>query len=227
MMDKKPLIVVSICAVVLLVLGSLTNVVGFQTVQSSNQKAINDKVDQKELLFQTVVDISNNKEIRRILLKSQINGEGFLNQDVRFSIFNTPVLTKNQLKHMYYVGLILSKIISKSKIHSMIERYQVNNQGMQKEINAVIERDATFNGEMTQLLNLNCDCENDNTTRWNFTIICNILYIIEIPIAIIWLKFGWFEGIRIVTEIIMIIFMMIGNGLNCGWVPSNPYLIKI
>jgi len=34
-MDKKPLIGVSICAVVLLVLGSLTNVVGYQTVQSS------------------------------------------------------------------------------------------------------------------------------------------------------------------------------------------------
>jgi len=36
--DKKPLIVVSICAVVLLVLGSLSNVVGYQTVQSSNEK---------------------------------------------------------------------------------------------------------------------------------------------------------------------------------------------
>ncbi|MBN1860661.1 MAG: right-handed parallel beta-helix repeat-containing protein [Candidatus Thermoplasmatota archaeon] len=34
-MDKKPLIVVSLCAVVLLVLGSLSNVVGYQTFQSS------------------------------------------------------------------------------------------------------------------------------------------------------------------------------------------------
>ena len=33
-MDKKPLIVVSICAVVLLVLGSLSNVVGYQLVKS-------------------------------------------------------------------------------------------------------------------------------------------------------------------------------------------------
>jgi parallel beta-helix repeat protein len=33
--DKKPLIVVSLCAVVLLVLGSLSNAVGYQTVQSS------------------------------------------------------------------------------------------------------------------------------------------------------------------------------------------------
>jgi hypothetical protein len=33
--DKKPLIVVSICAVVLLVLGSLSNVVGYQSVKST------------------------------------------------------------------------------------------------------------------------------------------------------------------------------------------------
>ncbi len=34
-MDKKPLIVVSILAVVLLVLGLLSNVVGYQSVKSS------------------------------------------------------------------------------------------------------------------------------------------------------------------------------------------------
>ena len=34
-MDKKPLILVSICAVVLLVLGSLSNVVGYQSVKST------------------------------------------------------------------------------------------------------------------------------------------------------------------------------------------------
>ena len=37
-MDKKPLIVVSFCTVVMIVLASLTNVVGFQTIQSSNEK---------------------------------------------------------------------------------------------------------------------------------------------------------------------------------------------
>jgi hypothetical protein len=34
-MEKKPLIVISMCAVVLLVLGSLTNVVGYQSVKST------------------------------------------------------------------------------------------------------------------------------------------------------------------------------------------------
>jgi hypothetical protein len=45
--EKKLFIGVSICAVVLFFLGSSTNVVGYQTVQSSNQKTINtyDDVD--------------------------------------------------------------------------------------------------------------------------------------------------------------------------------------
>lgn len=218
-MQKYPLIGVSIIAVVLLVLGSLTNVVGYQTVQSSNQKAIKDEVDQKEMLFQTIVDITNNKEIQRIILKSQISREGFFNPGVRFSVFNTPVLTKNQLKHMYLIGLILSKIISKSRIHSILEKYQVNNQMVQKEISAVIQKDAIFNAEIRQISNSDCDCENENIVTRNFTIICNILYIILIPIAMIWLEFGGFELIRIVTEIIQIIFWFTGIWLNCEWVP--------
>jgi hypothetical protein len=47
-MDKKPLIEVSILAVVLLVLGSLTNVVGYQTVHSSNQLMVHDEVDHSQ-----------------------------------------------------------------------------------------------------------------------------------------------------------------------------------
>ncbi len=46
-MDKKPLIIISICVVALLILASLSNVAGYQTVQSSNQKSMNtyDDVD--------------------------------------------------------------------------------------------------------------------------------------------------------------------------------------
>jgi hypothetical protein len=187
-MKKYPLIGVSIVAVIVLIVASLSNVVGFQTVQSSNQNVIKDEVDQKELLFQTILDIANNKEIQQIILKSQISRVGFLNPDARYSVFNTPVLTKNQLKHMYVIGLLLSKIISKSKMLSMVEQYRVSNQGMQKEITAVIQKDATINGEITQLSNSKCDCENDNTTGWNFPIFCAILSVILLFLIFIIVK---------------------------------------
>jgi len=184
-MDKKPLIVVSICAVVLLVLGSLSNVVGYQTVQSSNQSVIKDRINQRELLFQTIVDIANNNEIQRIILKSQISRGVFPTSEF-------PVITKNQLKMMYFIGLILSKVISKSRIQSMIGKYQFNNQEIQKEISAVIQKDATLNAEITQLKDSNCDCGNDDGINWLFLFtiilmitICAILLILFIPCLIL------------------------------------------
>jgi len=177
-MQKNILIGVSICAVVLFVLVSLTNVVGYQMVQSSNQKVISDEIDQKELLFQTIVDIANNKGIQQVILKSQITKDDFLTPDMKVLIFNTPLITKSQLKQMYVVGLILSKAISKTKLHSLIERYQVNNQWMQKEITAIIEKDTTLNGEMTQLSYSKCDCEDSSAVAvWHFPAICAILAI--------------------------------------------------
>ncbi|MCX6662460.1 MAG: hypothetical protein NTY91_07930 [Euryarchaeota archaeon] len=71
-MDKKPLIGISICAMVLLVLGSLSNVVGYQSVQSSNRNVIKERINQKELLFQTILDIANNKEIQDTTINSEI-----------------------------------------------------------------------------------------------------------------------------------------------------------
>jgi len=208
-MEKYPLIGVSIIAVVLLILGSFTNVIGYQTVQSSNQKLIQDEVNQKELLFQTIANIANNKEIQRIILKSQISRGNFLNPDVRFSVFNTPVLTKNQLKQMYLIGLILSKIISKSRVQSMIQQSQFNNLEMQKEIIAIIEKDATLNGEIKQLSDLKCDCENDNTISWNFPVLCALLF----PLVII----AEFIDSFTLESLLLIILWNIGFILNCFW----------
>jgi hypothetical protein len=183
-MKKYPLIGGSIIAVVLLVLGSLTNVVGYQTVQSSNQKVIKEEVDQKELLFQTIVDMANNKEIQKVILGSEITGKRFFGLDMRFSTFTPPVLAKKFLNFAYHLGLIFSISINKSKIHLMLERYQVNNQGVKKEINAVIEKDTTLNGEIAQLSASKCDCEKDRTIGLDFPVICEILWYMFLTITI-------------------------------------------
>src|SRR4030042_4566545 len=131
-MDKKPLIGVSILAVVLLVLGSLSNVVGYQTVQTSQQNIIKARINQRELLFQTIVDIANNKEIQRIILKSQMSRGIFPSSEF-------PMLTKNQLKQMYLLGVLLSRFISNSRLQTLIGKYQFGNQEIRQEINNVIE----------------------------------------------------------------------------------------
>jgi hypothetical protein len=199
--DKKPLIVVSICAVVLLVLGSLSNVVGYNTVQSSNQQTIKETVNQRELLFQTICDIANNKEIQRIILKSQMSRGIFPTSEI-------PVLTKNQLKQMYLIGMMLSKFIDKSKIQSMAPQYQLSNSGTQQEISTVINKDATLNEKITQLSALNCDCNNDNYKEKGIPDnICEILFnLILIILTPEYVLATFFENMPFV-QFMIIIFM--------------------
>ena len=186
----------------------------FTTVNASTNDNQIKAINQKELLFQTIVDMANNKEIQQVILKSQISKEGFFNPDVKFPILNTPVLTKNQIKQMYLVGLLLSKIISKSRTHSMLERYQMNNQWVQKETTAVIEKNATIKEELTQLLNSNCNCgDSTGVTVWHFPVICTILEVILFFDLLItwWLHVG--------TNILKIVGTLLER-FNCpGWTP--------
>jgi hypothetical protein len=198
---KKPLIVVSLCAVVLLVLGSLSNVVGYQAVQTTQQNLIKERTNQKELLFQTICDIANNKEIQRVILKSQMSRGIFPTSEM-------PVITKNQLKMMYFLGLILSKIISKSRIQSMVQQYQFNNQETQKEIYAVVEKDATLNADVTQLQNSECNCENNSGNAWTFPIICSLLLGLVVVLEVIAIIFHSQLAIILFSSLINIAIML-------------------
>jgi hypothetical protein len=122
----------------------------------------------KEYLFQTIIDMANNQEIQRIILKSQMS-RGI------FPVSNMPVLTKNQLRQMYLLGVLFSRFISKSRMQSMIRMYKFNNQGIQQEITSVIEKDTTLNAEIAQLQNSECDCENVSMINWDFPVMCEIL----------------------------------------------------
>ena len=168
-MDKKPRILISLCAILILVVASLGNVVGYHIFQTSQQNRIQERINQRELLFQTICDIAYNKEIQRIILKSQISRGIFLTSEF-------PVVTKKQIRQMYFIGLILSKVVSKSRIQSMIGKYQFNNQEMQKEISTVIEKNTILNTEITQLSNSECDCGNKNTLNRNYTGLCTLLF---------------------------------------------------
>ena len=213
-MKKSPMTVISFVVACFFILTSFTNVINIQTVASSNHDSIINKIDPKELLFQTIGDITNNKEIQRIIFKSQMSRGIFPNQDIKF-----PVLTKNQLNQMYFSGLILLKYISKSKIHSMIEHYQVNNQAVQKIISTVIKKNAPLNGEITQLRNSECDCKNKNSTdSWHFPVICTILLPIIAFTAISSFIFEWYLDFSRVAAFFWILFLIvftIALTINC------------
>lgn len=217
-MQKSPLIGISIIAVILLVLGSLTNVVGYQTLQSSNQKVINDEVDQKELLFQLILDLANNKEIQKITFTyEEVMGKGFFNPSSSFSVFTPSLLTKKFLNTAYHIGLILSKTISKSKIHLMLERYQGSNQDVQRKITTVIEKNITLTTKINELSDVQCDCKKNNTTDWNFPVLCLILLPIALSVGILWYIIGIILRLPIphFLQVLFDIIKNIATTLNC------------
>jgi len=203
---------ISTVSVIILILTSLINVVGYQTVQTSQQNEIKERINQRELLFQTIVDIANNKEIQRIILKSQMSRGIFPTSEM-------PVITKQQIRQMYFLGLILSKVISKSRIQSMVQQYQFSNQEIQQEISTVIEKDTTLNAELTQLKDSDCVCDNVNTTLyWRFPVVCLLIF----PIIFVLLVFN-----QIVYPIVgsnnpfgfwaFILLAFSHYGLSCRW----------
>jgi hypothetical protein len=230
-MNKYPLIGGSICAVVLIVLASMNNIVGYQTVQASNQKIMSTEIDGKELLFQTIVNMVNNKEIQKVILGSEITGKRFFAPGVRFSVFTPPVLTEKFLKRMYTMGVILTRTLSKSMIHSLLEKYPVSNQGVQKEISAIVEKDTRLKGEVTQLSDLSCNCGNSNFT-WRFPFLCYLVllplfiflfYIMTIPMMIIFqiyihLGLPWaLTLVEIWLILIVLTWYVSAEVLGCTW----------
>ncbi len=196
---------------ILLFLGvTIAPTINFNNAKASQQNLIKERISQRELLFQTIVDITNNKEIQRIILKSQMSRGIFPTSEF-------PVVTKNQLRQMYLIGLVLSKVISKSRIHSMVQQNQLSNPEMQKEISAVIEKNPTLKGKITQLPNSECDCENDETTGlWKFPVICMGLYFI------FWFFMGIYLFSRLTLDLAWEFAQMlnqIANKLDCFWAP--------
>jgi hypothetical protein len=230
-MKKYPLISISIAVVFLIIVASFTNVVGIQSIESSNNKITAEEVDQKDLLFQTIIDLVNNKEIQQIIQKYQTSRKGFFNPIKKLYGLNYPTITKNQLKKMHSIGLFLSRFISKSKIQSMVQEHQLISPEIQKELSAVIEKDAVLCREVTQILNMGCDCDNEQVSFWGFPILCSILNVLMI-IPLILFGFGsslealglWFRLIGLIGYIITMItvpivyaIIYVGTIFDCKW----------
>ena len=220
-MNKYPLIGGSICAVVVIVLASLTNVVGYQTVQISNRKITASEIDQKDLLFQTIVDMANKKDIQRVILGSQLTEKSLFDSSLRFSSFTSPIVTRRFLNFAYQMGLILSKTISKFKIHPMLEKYRMDYEDMRRKISSVIEKDARLKSEMSQLSSLSCDCNNENQFVWHFPVICTILllffYFIEFLMLLLTKIPNYPIGWAWILVFLVGVDTIFSDYFNCKW----------
>jgi hypothetical protein len=239
-MERNPVIVINFCVISLLVLGSLTTVVGYQTVQSSNQKQIQDKVHPRELVFQTILDIANTKEIQRLMLQNEISRGGFQNPEVSLLMSNPHVFTMNQLNQLYFLGVMLSRTIQKSTIYSILHRYQVNYPGIEKEISTVIEKNDNLHTQIKKISDFPCDCNestlqgttiaiNDESTFKYRPVVCALLILLLAPLVFLYIPaeimLFMFNYNPLLTPIAMVIYaftiplisiiLEVGYGFKC------------
>jgi hypothetical protein len=186
--------------------------VSFQPVFASDTISSEKASDLKKLL-ETVIDIANNKEIQRSILKSQISKGLFQNSETKFP------LVKNQLRLMFLIGLLLSKSISKSMMQSIAGKYQLDKQETQKKISAIVQNAFKLNIEKNQLQNPECNCEKKNFLDWwPFPIICGITEFMYIIGIIFWVGY-WLYGI-VLCNYISLFFLRFGSiavKLECKW----------
>jgi len=108
----------------------------------------------------------------------------------------------------------IQDIIQKSEIRGSPIRFHQLLGRLQKEIIGIIEKNDVINKRIIQLSDLPCDCENDNTTRWGFPVICKLL----LPLLNIGWLLSWFS-----FPLLLYIVRAIGKALNCFWfVPTPP-----
>jgi hypothetical protein len=210
MMRRRQIILGAIFSIFLVVSTPVLATASERVNQAPNSDIIReDEVDQKELLFQTILDITNNNEIHKVILNSQIKGgmDRFFVPGIKFSVFTPHILTKKELSSLYNIGLILSKTLEKSQMHLVLERAHTNTLGMQRKITAVIEKNNKLNREIIQLSNSNCNCEDiSGVTPWQFPVICTILGVIEVFFLFFasWLHIG--NNILIIIQVLLEIF---------------------
>jgi len=174
-MDKKTIIGVSTLAVGLLILGSQTNVVGYQTVQASQQNLLRERLNQKDMLLQTICDLVNNKEIQKAILNSHPE---FLYPSTMSLPIKIPTITKRQLEFACRTGFLLSKTIYPSHLQALGRHFHFPVDS--KEISALVEKNPRLKDEMNQLSCVQCNCGFSNFT-WRFPLLC---YLVLLPLYI-------------------------------------------
>ncbi len=217
-MNKYPLIAGSICAIVLIVLASLTNVVGYQTVQTSNQRHIADELSDKAYVFQAIVDTVNNKEVQKAILGAQITGKR-TDAGLRYPMVTAPVLTTRFLNFLYRLGLIICTTIGVSQVRSMLIKHQESTSGLREELAAVVRKDSMLSGEWTRLADLGCDCEEGQSISWKFPAVCTVLFIVFAPLAYLD-AYVYYSPHYILWAIIYFLEMVLeltALTLNCWW----------
>ena len=228
MKQREIILGAALSTFILVNISVLANIVQMETIPSSKNNSITDKINPEDLLFQTIIDITENKDIQNILGNSEFEIElnktkttllimklFMKNPKIFFSILLPhSISSKNYIKHTYNLSLEISKTLNTSEIKSITDYIHIKNPRTKEKILTIIKGYNKLNKKIEILSNLNCGC-NENISEsidWDFPIICDILGVIGI--------IGVFLFMTILPGLGKIIFgtaFILGEIFNCPW----------
>jgi len=161
-------------------------------------------VEPKDYLFQTIIDIANNPDVKELL--EQYNND-FFKVDIDRSVyhkilfrnprllFNTlftkPSMSVEYLNKCYNNGIGITNTLGEDKVIETIENVEVTDTKLSNEINDIITNDEELSSRIETLKEMNKDIKLDNP--WDFPVICAILIMIYFPLVLVAdiLAFAW------------------------------------
>jgi len=107
------------------------------------------------------------------------------------------------------VFLLIAKLSRNREIKKLVEDTD-NEVDIQKGIISIIETDWELNTIVEKIKGSDCDCDDADTTEWNFPVICSILFIPWQILDVISTFMGGFYFLFFIIDFIGIIF-------DCNW----------
>ena len=183
-----------------LVLGIIILLMGIavQPGTATVQNDLNFK-DKKDILFQTIIDIANNKDFKNLICNENNNDFYFefdynLRKDFRDIFFNNlglfsqllftkTSLTHNKLDLAYEKGSELLNNIGEDKALELVESIKITNPRISNGISDILEENEEIKIKIEELKMMNREIKPTSPTQIN-PIICGILLMLTFTFAI-------------------------------------------
>jgi len=184
--------------------------IGFQPMIAQNTTSVEKETNYnnvdfeqaKEYLFQTIIDIANNSDVKELF--EQYNHKIFtsdydyksvysqlLLQTPRLLLsilFTKPSITYDYLDKSYNRGIKCVNILGEKQSLEMIDSIKISNPDLLNELNNIIKNDEELSDRISTLEIMNNNLKS-NLGFWDYPIICSIVRICYLPTVIAYVFF--------------------------------------
>lgn len=156
-----------------------------------NKNTIEEDIEPKDYLFQTIIDIANNPDVKSLL--EQYTGKIFtfdFNDKSVFrellhkkpillisSLFTKPSMTHDYLDSIYKRGIELTSILGEERVYELLNSTKITNTEFFVELDHIIVNDEELSKRITTLAELNGKFKLDSPFK-EYPIYCAIIKII-------------------------------------------------